>query len=154
MAPETTRRRSSTIGAPRTHVFAASITRPTAATARRFARGLREASGELVFFSDADLQFELSEIAALLAHADDVDIVAGYRAPRRDPWPRRAIAIAWGALVGLVFDLSIRDIDCAFKVFRREVIDAIPIESVGAFINTEILVPRPARVVSRFDRFR
>lgn len=102
--------------------------------------GLREARGELVFFSDADLQFELSEIVALLAHADDVDIVAGYRAPRRDPWPRRAIASAWGALVGLVFDLSIRDIDCAFKVFRREVIDAIPIESVGAFINTEILV--------------
>ncbi len=102
--------------------------------------GLRVARGELVFFSDADLQFELAEIAGLLAHADDAEIVAGYRAPRRDPWPRRLIAALWGRLVDGLFDLRVRDIDCAFKVFRREVIDAIPIESIGAFVNTEILV--------------
>ena len=101
--------------------------------------GLREASGELVFFSDADLQFDLAEIRHLLDHAEDFDIVAGYRAPRRDPWIRRAIAAFWGALVRVLFDLPVRDIDCAFKVFRREVLDAIPIESVGAFVNTEIL---------------
>ena len=103
--------------------------------------GLREARGELVFFSDADLQFDLREIADLLAHADDeIDIVAGYRAPRRDPWLRRVIARVWGHLIRVLFDLPIRDIDCAFKVFRRDVVDAIPIESVGAFVNTEILV--------------
>ncbi|MBB84506.1 MAG: cell wall biosynthesis glycosyltransferase [Deltaproteobacteria bacterium] len=104
--------------------------------------GLREARGDFVFFSDADLQFDLREIADLLAQADahDVEIVAGYRAPRRDPWVRRVIARAWGALVRSLFDLPVRDIDCAFKVFRREVLDAIPIESVGAFVNTEILV--------------
>jgi len=102
--------------------------------------GLREARGELVFFSDADLQFDLSEIAVLLDHTDDVEIVAGYRAPRRDPWMRTLIAQIWGGLVRILFDLPIRDIDCAFKVFRREVLDEIPIESIGAFINTEILV--------------
>jgi hypothetical protein len=36
--------------------------------------------------------------------------------------------------------LDVRDVDCAFKLFRREVLEAIPIESVGAFVNTEILV--------------
>lgn len=102
--------------------------------------GLRTARGELVFFSDADLQFDLSELATLLDHADQVDIVAGYRAPRRDPWLRRALARAWGLAVRALFDLPVRDIDCAFKVFRREVLEAIPIASVGAFINTEILV--------------
>ncbi len=101
--------------------------------------GLREARGELVFFSDADLQFELGEIRRLLEHADEFDIVAGYRAPRQDPWIRRVIANVWGAIVRRLFDLPVRDIDCAFKVFRREVLDAIPIESIGAFVNTEIL---------------
>lgn len=101
--------------------------------------GLREARGELVFFSDADLQFDLAELAALLDHADRFDIVAGYRSPRRDPAGRRLIAWLWGRLVDLLFDLRVRDIDCAFKVFRREAIDAMPIASIGAFVNTEIL---------------
>ena len=53
---------------------------------------------------------------------------------------RRVIAAVWGALVRGLFDLPVRDIDCAFKVFHRSVLEAIPIQSVGAFINTEILV--------------
>jgi len=102
--------------------------------------GLREARGELVFFSDADLQFDLDELKTLLTHARDFDVVAGYRHPRRDPWPRRLIAALWGLLARALFDLRVRDIDCAFKVFRRHVLEAIPIASVGAFVNTEILV--------------
>jgi glycosyltransferase involved in cell wall biosynthesis len=102
--------------------------------------GLREARGKLVFFCDADLQFDLEELSTLLERAREFDIVAGYRLHRRDPWPRRAIGWSWSALVRALFDLRVRDINCAFKVFHRHVIDAIPIESAGAFINTEILV--------------
>ena len=102
--------------------------------------GLREARGDLVFFSDADLQFDLEELESLLAHTDRFDIVAGYRAKRRDPLSRRVLAFGWGVLVGVLFDLRVRDIDCAFKVFRRHVLDEIPIASIGAFVNTEILV--------------
>ena len=102
--------------------------------------GLREARGDLVFFSDADLQFDLSEIEKLLEHSENFDIVAGYRSPRRDPWPRAWIAWVWGSLMQAAFDLSVRDIDCAFKIFRREVLEAIPLAAIGAFINTEILV--------------
>jgi len=102
--------------------------------------GLREARGELVFFSDADLQFDLDELTKLLSHAWEFDVVAGYRKPRRDPWGRLVLAWGWGWLVNRLFGLGVRDIDCAFKVFRRPVLEAIPIASVGAFINTEILV--------------
>ena len=102
--------------------------------------GLREARGKLVFFSDADLQFDLDELSTLLHHAEKFDIVVGYRQPRRDPWGRRLLAAGWGWLVDTLFDLQVRDIDCAFKIFRRHVLEAIPIESVGAFVNTEILV--------------
>jgi len=102
--------------------------------------GLREATGDLVFFSDADLQFDLTEVGTLLAHAERFDIVAGFRSPRRDPWHRHTLAWGWGVCVRLLFDLRVRDIDCAFKVFRRHVVESIPIASIGAFVNTEILV--------------
>ena len=102
--------------------------------------GLRQARGNLVFFTDADLQFDVQELSTLLAHTDSFDIVAGYRNPRRDPWPRRAIARVWGLLVRALFGLRVRDIDCAFKVFHRSVIETIAVESIGAFVNTEVLV--------------
>jgi glycosyltransferase involved in cell wall biosynthesis len=102
--------------------------------------GLREARGELVFFSDADLQFDLNEIDKLLRYANEFDIVAGYRSPRSDPWPRAWIAFVWNWIVRWAFDLRVRDIDCAFKIFRRPVIESLPISSLGALVNTEILV--------------
>ena len=102
--------------------------------------GLRAARGDLVFFSDADLQFDLDELSLLMQHTGAFDIVAGYRSPRVDPWHRRFIARVWMFLVRTLFDLRVRDIDCAFKIFHRHVIAQIPIESIGAFVNTEILV--------------
>ena len=102
--------------------------------------GLRAARGELVFFTDADLQFDLAELATLLAHADACDLVVGYRAPRRDPWRRRALAWGHRLVVRALFGLAVRDIDCAFKVFRRPVIEALPLASIGAFVNTELLL--------------
>ena len=102
--------------------------------------GLGQARGEWIFFSDADLQFDLAQLRDLLAHTPDYDIVAGYRSPRRDPWPRILIASVWGGIVRLIFGLRVNDIDCAFKLFSRRVVETIPLASVGAFINTELLV--------------
>lgn len=102
--------------------------------------GFRAARGDLVFFTDADLQFDVTELGSLLDLADRFDIVAGYRAPRRDPWHRRFNAWAWGQLVNGLFGLSIQDVNCAFKLFDRSVIDEMEIRSSGAFVNTEILV--------------
>ncbi len=101
--------------------------------------GFQAATGRFVMFTDADFQFDLGEIGRLLAHADEFDIVAGFRAPRRDPWNRRLNAWAWGRLVNATFDLRIRDVNCAFKLFRREVLDGIHLRSDGAFVNTELL---------------
>ncbi len=102
--------------------------------------GLLAARMERVFFTDADLQFDVSEVESLLAWADRYGIVAGYRAPRRDPLGRRLLGWTWSRLVGALFDLDVRDVDCAFKVFDRRIFDRISIQSLGALINTEILV--------------
>ena len=101
--------------------------------------GFRSARHERIFFTDADLQFDLRELPLLLEHADDHDIVAGYRRFRRDPPHRRLNAWAWGRLVDSLFDLGVRDVNCAFKLFRREVLEDAVIRSEGAFVNTEIL---------------
>ncbi len=107
--------------------------------------GFQAATGEQVMFTDADLQFDLTEVGRLLVHADHYDIVAGYRAVRRDPWNRRLNAWAWGRLVNATFNLRIRDVNCAFKVFRREVLDGVELKSDGAFVNTELLARARAR---------
>jgi glycosyltransferase involved in cell wall biosynthesis len=101
--------------------------------------GFSRASREYVFFTDSDLQFDLEEIKLLIAYIADYDIVAGYRRERVDPWHRRVNAFGWNLLVRCLLGLKVRDIDCAFKLFRRRVFDTIRLNAVGAMVNTEIL---------------
>jgi glycosyltransferase involved in cell wall biosynthesis len=101
--------------------------------------GLKAARSEYVFFTDSDLQFDLGELPLLLEHVREYPIVSGYRANRRDAFHRKLNAWAWGTLVKLLFGFRVRDVDCAFKVFRRAVLQEITIEAQGAMINTEIL---------------
>lgn len=101
--------------------------------------GLYAASKDLVFFSDSDLQFDLAEIPRLLQWIDRYDIVAGYREHRADPFNRRLNAWGWKMLVRMVLGLKVRDIDCAFKLFRRNVFKTVQLTAVGAMINTELL---------------
>ena len=102
--------------------------------------GLLAATGKKVFFTDADLQFDVRDLSSLLLRAAEVDIVAGYRAPRQDPPIRVLNGWAWSRLMRALFDLDVRDVDCAFKVFDQSVLRELPIHSIGAFVNTEILV--------------
>jgi glycosyltransferase involved in cell wall biosynthesis len=101
--------------------------------------GIVAAKYDLIFFSDSDGQFDLRELQQLICWSEDYDIVAGYRANRQDPLHRRINALGWNVLVRLVLGIKIRDIDCAFKLFRRAVFDQVQIRCVGAMVNTEIL---------------
>jgi glycosyltransferase involved in cell wall biosynthesis len=99
------------------------------------------ASGlDFVFFTDADLQFDVAELHKFIPFAGSVDVIAGYRLNREDALHRRLLAYAWNRLVRAVFFVPVRDIDCAFKLFDRRILDAIDIESVGAMVNTELMV--------------
>jgi glycosyltransferase involved in cell wall biosynthesis len=102
--------------------------------------GFLAAKKDLVFFTDADNQFDLDDLKEFLGLIDRVDVVAGYRIKRCDPWSRRLNAKAWNYLVRGLFYVPVRDIDCAFKLFRREVFDGLELESVGAMVNTELMV--------------
>ncbi len=101
--------------------------------------GIQSARKELVFFCDSDLQFRINEILILLMWVEQYDIIIGYRGRRSDPFYRKLNAWGWNRLVRLLLGLKVRDIDCAVKLFRREVFNAIKIEAVGAMVNAEIL---------------
>jgi len=106
--------------------------------------GFRAAAKELVFFTDGDAQFDLAELPPLLPLMKEYDIVCGYRMNRQDNFVRKMNGWLWTKMTGLVFSLDLRDIDCAFKLFKRAVFDGMKMESTGALINTEILA-RAAR---------
>lgn len=102
--------------------------------------GFRAAQMDLVFFTDADNQFDMYELSKFLPWIDKVDVVAGYRINRQDTFVRRLFAHMWNVLVRSLFYVPVRDIDCAFKLFRRHLFDSLDLESVGAMVNTELMV--------------
>ncbi|MEQ8788232.1 MAG: glycosyltransferase [Pirellulaceae bacterium] len=102
-------------------------------------RGFAEAAQPLVAFTDADCQFDPRELNRLVLLAEDYDIVCGYRIDRQDPWLRKLYSTGYNVLVRLLLGTGVRDCDCALKLFRREVVQSIPLETNGFFINAELL---------------
>jgi len=102
--------------------------------------GFRAARYDWIFFTDGDRQFALQELSLLLEKKDEADLVLGYRRHRSDPVCRKINAFMWGALVSFLFGLKVRDLDCAFKLIKRQVLDGMELTASGAFISTELLV--------------
>jgi glycosyltransferase involved in cell wall biosynthesis len=101
--------------------------------------GFKAASKEFVFYTDGDGQFNLNELPPLLPMMEQYDIVSCYRLNRQDPLIRKINAWCWTKLVCTLFGMKIRDIDCAFKLYKREIFDKIKLSSTGALIDTEVL---------------
>jgi glycosyltransferase involved in cell wall biosynthesis len=107
--------------------------------------GFGAATKDLIAFTPADKQFVFSEIDRFLARMDGVDIVSGYRANRQDSFIRKLNAFGWNTLVSMLFGRLCSDIDCGFKMFRREILEHVSIISDGAMIDTEFLAGAKAR---------
>jgi glycosyltransferase involved in cell wall biosynthesis len=102
--------------------------------------GLRSARMPWVLLTDGDLQFDLGELADFVPLANEADLIAGWRIARQDPAHRRLNAAAWNLLVHSQFKLPVRDVDCAFKLIRRDLLEKIPLTSRGAMVSTELVV--------------
>jgi glycosyltransferase involved in cell wall biosynthesis len=113
--------------------------------------GFAAATTDLIAFVPADNQFVFSEIDRFLEQIgastdpDAPDIVCGYRHDRQDTAIRRFNAFGWNTLVRILFGYLCHDIDCGFKLFRRQVLDRVPIQSNGAMVDTEFLAGAKAR---------
>ncbi|MFA4985432.1 MAG: glycosyltransferase family 2 protein [Candidatus Brocadiia bacterium] len=102
--------------------------------------GFDAAVKEYVFFTDGDGQFDMDEIGLLLPLLKDADIAAGYRLNRQEGFIRKLNAWAYGqCLVPLALGIRVKDLDCAFKLFHRRVLDSMTLESTGALINAEFM---------------
>jgi glycosyltransferase involved in cell wall biosynthesis len=101
--------------------------------------GFDAARKPYVFYMDGDGQFHIDDLDELLPLAGEDWIVTGYRIERRDPFMRRLNAKLFGGwLVRVLLNVRVRDLNCAFKLIPKKVLDSIRLESTGALINAEL----------------
>jgi glycosyltransferase involved in cell wall biosynthesis len=105
--------------------------------------GFGAARYDLIAFTDGDRQFKVADIGRLterLVAPDPPDVVVGFRIKRADAPLRTLYARAYRLANRIFFGLRVTDVDCACKVFRREALDGIRVESGGAFFSAELLI--------------
>lgn len=102
--------------------------------------GLEASKYKYVVFTDGDRQFDFSEIYKFVEEIKSADIVIGYRKTRQDSFGRHILMNLLKVWDFLFFRFYFRDIDCGFKMFRKQAVEEIlPLRSEGAMITTEIL---------------
>lgn len=102
--------------------------------------GFQAATKDLIFYTDGDGQYDPSELPILYARlSPGVDVVQGYKIQRSDPLHRVIIGRIYHHFVRLVFWLPLRDVDCDFRLFRRQVLESFPLRSSSGCITVEMM---------------
>ncbi len=102
--------------------------------------GFANATKELVFYTDGDGQYDVSELPMLLARMrSDVGLVNGYKLERNDPWHRIWIGNVYNRFARFLFRIRIRDIDCDFRLIRRELLEDMQLRSTSGTICVELV---------------
>jgi len=102
--------------------------------------GFAAATKELVLYTDSDLPIDMNDIKLVLPYMEQADLLIGYRLVRTEGLRRRVISKAYNSLIRRAFGLKVRDVNFAFKVLRRRVVEAIELHSEGSFIDAEIIL--------------
>lgn len=102
--------------------------------------GFQSAKYSMVFYTDSDNQFDVSELKYLLPIIDSYDLVVGFRIYRYDMPLRLFLSWGYNLLIRLLFRIRLHDVDCSFKLMRREIFDVMQLEARDFFIDTEIIL--------------
>ena len=105
-----------------------------------FRSGIDNASYDWIFFTDADMQFDIDELEKFLRKTNDYDFIVGYRKNRADPLRRKILSFFYNRTIRLLFGLHLKDVDCAFKLMNTESVRKIPIYSNSFFVSVEFMV--------------
>jgi glycosyltransferase involved in cell wall biosynthesis len=107
--------------------------------------GLASCRKDWIFFTDSDGQFHYDELPRFVSQRGDNDLIIGYRKKRMDPFHRVFVAQVLLKIWNFVlFGLTVRDVDCAFKLFKREVRDNVALDTESAITVTEFIVKAKA----------
>jgi glycosyltransferase involved in cell wall biosynthesis len=102
--------------------------------------GFRSATKEWIFYTDGDAQYDPAELALLWTRISDaVDLVNGYKISRSDPLHRIVIGRLYHHIVSTLFGLTVRDVDCDFRLLRRSIFDRIRLEKSSGVICLEMM---------------
>lgn len=101
--------------------------------------GFRASRGDLVFYTDSDNQFDLGELKGFMPLLESNDAALGFRIDRQDPWLRKFVSGGFNLLSSLAFGMSVRDLNCSFKLFKGDLIRNLPLVSADFFIDTELV---------------
>ncbi|TME41545.1 MAG: glycosyltransferase family 2 protein [Chloroflexi bacterium] len=119
-----------------------------------------EATKDLIFYTDGDAQYDPAELTLLYQHLGaDVDVVQGWKIERHDPLHRKIIGRVYHHFVRRWFGLHLRDVDCDFRLFRRQVLFTVEMMTrieQGGFSVVEVPVHHYHRAYgeSQFFNFR
>lgn len=104
--------------------------------------GFYNAKYDTIVYTDGDGQFDFSEVSKFLEKIDEIDVIVGYRIKRRDPFFRILFKEGWKLSLFTFFRLTLKDIDCGFKMVKKKVLEKIShLESQrGAMINAELVI--------------
>lgn len=104
------------------------------------ALGFSNARGDLFFWYDSDLPYDLSYLKKGIDMIGDADVVAGRRVSRHRPFKRRLYTAVFNALIGILYSPGVKDLNFAYKLFKRSVFEKVIIRSKSSFFAAEILI--------------
>jgi glycosyltransferase involved in cell wall biosynthesis len=102
--------------------------------------GFAASKGELIFYTDSDLQYDISDLDKLLVLAPSADIISGYRLNYALPTTRLITSLVYNGIIRFLFDLKVKDIDCSFKLYNKKIFNSINLKSNTGLIDAEILI--------------
>lgn len=102
--------------------------------------GFENCEKDYIFFTDGDNQFDIREITKLIPYIKNYDIVAGFRMKRQDNFIRKINEFSFNRLIRILFGFKVRDLNCAFKIYKKEVVRNLTLRSNWGFINSEFLI--------------